>query len=312
MSACGARPLTGCEADRLRRRATLASVIVAATLIAVKIVAYTMTHSVSLLSSLVDSSTDLLASVVTLIGVRHALRPPDLHHRFGHGKAEALAALAQSAFIGGSAVLLSIEAVSHLVTPEPVAAGGVGIATMVFSIILTLALVTYQRWVVQRTGSLAIGADRLHYAGDLFLNGAVIAAILLTEWTGVLMFDPLFGLGIGGFLLYGAAGILRGALDVLMDRELPQQDRERIQAIVFAEPGVLGMHDLRSRSSGTGVFLELHLELDATLPLGRAHAIADRVERALTAAFPQSEVMIHQEPHGLIDERLDDRIASST
>jgi len=294
--------------DRLRRYATYASVSVAAILIAAKLAAYLMTESVSILSSLIDSSTDLMASIVTLLGVRHALRPPDAHHRYGHGKAEALAALSQAAFIGGSAVLLSVEAVRRLFHPEPVSEGTVGIAVMILSIALTAGLLSFQRRVQIATGSVAIGADRLHYSGDLLMNGAVILAILLTGWTGIAAFDPLFGLGIAAFLLYGAKGVASDALNVLMDRELPEAERVRIAALVMEEPGARGLHDLRTRNAGTGSFIELHLELDGDLTLTAAHEVADRVELRLRAAYTNAEVLVHQEPAGLVDERLDHRI----
>ncbi len=300
---------SGALADRLRRRATYASVAVASTLIVAKLAAYLLTESVSILSSLIDSSTDLMASLVTLLAVRQALRPADANHRYGHGKAEALAALAQAAFIAGSAVLLSVEAVRRIFRPEPIAEGTIGVAVMLLSIVLTAGLITFQRRVQAATGSVAIGADRLHYAGDLLMNSAVIAAILLTEATGLAIVDPLFGIGIALFLLNGARGVARDALDVLMDRELGQEERDRIAALARAEPGVRGLHDLRTRNAGTGCFIELHLELDGTLTLTAAHEIADRVELRLRQAFVNAEVLVHQEPAGLADDRLDNRIA---
>lgn len=303
--------MTETHTHRLRRYATYASVSVSMTLIATKLVAYLMTDSVSILSSLIDSSTDLLASVVTLLGVRTALRPPDEDHRFGHGKAEALAALAQAAFIGGSAVFLTIEAVRRLIRPEPVGEGLVGIAVMVLSILLTTGLIAFQRHVIRATRSVAIGADRLHYSGDLLMNAAVILAILLTQWTGISAFDPLFGLGIAAFLLYGARGVGLEALNVLMDRELPEEERARIEAVVRRHPETKGLHDLRTRSTGVGAFIELHLELDPKLSLAEAHDITDRIEADLRDGFPNAEVTIHQEPAGLEDERLDRRIAES-
>lgn len=295
--------------DRLRRRATYASVSVALILILTKLVAYLVTDSVSILSSLIDSSTDLLASLVTLVAVRTALRPPDEKHRYGHGKAEALGALAQGAFIGGSALFLALEAGRRLLHPQPVSEGLTGIAVMLLSIVLTAGLIAFQRHVVAATGSVAVGADRLHYSGDLLMNSAVITAILLTRWTGMAVFDAVFGLGIAAFLLFGARSVGRQALRVLMDRELPDADRARIEALVRAYPGAEGMHDLRTRSTGVGSFIELHLELSPTLTLAAAHEIADRIERQLREAFPNAEVLIHQEPSGLNDERLDNRIA---
>ncbi|WP_448188126.1 cation diffusion facilitator family transporter [Azospirillum sp. sgz301742] len=296
------------KAARLRRLATYASVTMASTLIVAKLAAYLLTESVSILSSLIDSSTDLMASVVTLFGVRQALRPADRSHRFGHGKAEGLAALAQAAFIGGSAVFLVIEAVRRLIFPAPVGETGVGVGVMLLSIVLTAGLITFQRYVVRHTGSIAIGADRLHYSGDLMMNAAVITALLATRYTGIGAVDPLAGIGIAAFLLHGAWGVAQDALAVLMDRELPEEERDRIAELVRAHPQARGLHDLRTRSSGTGVFIELHLELDSHLNLVQAHDIADAIERQLCAAFANAEVLIHQEPAGLKDERLDHRI----
>ena len=295
----------------LRRRATYASVAVALTLIVAKLTAYLFTESVSILSSLIDSSSDLLASLVTLFGVRVALRPPDRTHRYGHGKAEPLAALAQAAFVTGSAVFLSYEAINRLINPQPIQEGAAGIAVMILSIVLTIGLVAFQRRVIRRTGSLAIGADSLPYSGDLFMNLAVIAALLITSVTGIGLVDPIFALGIAAFLVFGATRIARGSLDTLMDRELPPADRKRIREIVMAHPATRDMHDLRTRNAGNTVFIELHLELDSHLTLAAAHDITDNVESQIMAAFPQAEVLVHQEPHGLSDERLDTRIAEA-
>ena len=296
------------RADRLRRLATLASVGVATTLVVAKLLTWFATGSVSLLSSLIDSAIDAFASIVTFVGVRHAMRPADVAHRFGHGKAEPLAAFLQAAFIAGSALILASEALSRLIEPRPIDNTGVGIAVMAFAIALTGGLVLFQRFVIRRTGSLAISADSVHYAGDLLINLAVIAALALTEATGAWFVDPLFALGIVLFLLCSAAGVGRSALDVLMDRELSEEDRARIKRIVLAHPRTRGLHDLRTRSTGADTFIELHLELDGDLSLDDAHAITDQVERQLMRAFPGAEVMLHQEPAGIEDERLDERL----
>ncbi|WP_207478285.1 cation diffusion facilitator family transporter [Arenibaculum pallidiluteum] len=295
--------------ERLRSWATYASVAVALTLIVAKLGAYLSTGSVSLLSSLIDSSTDLLASVVTLIGVRHALRPPDRSHRFGHGKAEPLAALAQAAFVTGSALFLSYEAAYRLTDPRPVADETIGIVVMAGAIVVTAALVGFQAHVVRRTGSLAVGADSLHYRGDLLMNLAVIGALLLTQQTGWAYFDPLFGIGIALYLMAGAWRIARGSLDVLMDRELGPDERREVRRIVMGHAAAQGMHDLRTRHTGTHAFIELHLELDPDLTVAEAHHVTDEIEELIRAAFPGAEVMVHQEPFGLDDERLDARIA---
>lgn len=295
-------------ADRLRRRATFASVAVAGLLILLKLGAYTATGSVALLSSLIDSSVDAFASIVTLVGVRYALQPPDTTHRFGHGKGEPLAAVAQALFIAGSGVLLTYQAISRIVNPEPLRQSWIGIAVMLVSILLTLALVGYQRHVIRRTGSVAIRADSLHYSGDIAMNAAVIAAILLADYTGKTVFDPLFAIGIAVFLIASAARIARRSLDMLMDRELPAEKRRRIREIVMTHPETRGVHDMRTRNAGDRYFIEFHLELDRHLTLEEAHDITDAVELEVMAAFPNSEVLIHQEPEGLEDERLDLRL----
>ncbi len=283
-------------AEQLRRWATYASVGVAATLIVAKLGAFLITESVSLLSSLLDSSTDLLASLVALFGVRYAQRPPDKDHRFGHGKAEALAALAQAAFISGSALFLAIESVNRLITPVPITESSLGIAVMLLSIAMTVALLHFQRHVVRVTGSLAVGADRLHYAGDLLMNGAVIVSLVMVHATGLTIVDPLMGLAIAAFLVRGAMTIGAGAVDALMDHELPEADRLQVMRVVLSHDQARGVHDLRTRDGGTAKFIEMHLELDQTLRLAAAHDITDDIGTRLRAAFPGANVLIHPEP----------------
>lgn len=293
---------------RLRRHATTASVAVGTTLAAAKLGAWLATGSVTILSSLLDSLVDVAASLITFVTVRHALRPPDRSHRFGHGKAEPLGALAQAAFIVGSALFLVFEAIGRLVDPEPLSATGWGIAVMVAAIVLTGGLVLFQRHVVMVTGSLAIGADSLHYKGDLLVAVAVIGTLLVVREDRYLWLDAVVGMAIAFYLVWNAWVIGRGALDVLMDRELPAEDRRKIREIVNAHARVEGMHDLRTRHSGVQPFIELHLELDGDLSLESAHDITDAVEQALKEAFPGAEVVLHQEPAGLEDDRLDDLI----
>ncbi len=296
--------------ETLRRRATYASLAVACILIAAKLCAYIMTNSVAMLSSLIDSTVDLLASIVTLCGVASALKPPDTKHRYGYGKAEPLAALTQGAFIVGSSVLLGYETLHRLLQPEQPEALGVGYAVMALAIVLTLALVAFQDYVVKRTGSMAISADSFHYRGDLLINFAVVAAFALGDFTGSGLFDPLFALAIAGILIFGAVKIARDALYVLLDRELPEADRERIRALVRCHPQVRGLHDLRTRSDGDRQFIEFHLELDGDLTLTAAHDIADAVEQQLRREFTQAEILIHEEPAGLDDVRLDHRVGN--
>ena len=297
----GAYQLDGRRADaetvRLLKLATTASVATAVVLIVVKLVAFVLTDSVSILSTLIDSLLDAAASLINLIAVRHALVPADREHRFGHGKAEPLAAMGQAAFITGSAIFLVIEAAPRFFTPHAISHSEVGIGVMIFSIVATLGLVTLQRHVIRRTGSLAISADQLHYTGDLLVNGAVILALILAVELGWTLADPIFGIGIAAYILYNAWQIASGAFDMLMDRELPEEERARIRGVIQAHKGVLGIHDLRTRASGPQIFIQCHVELDPGQSLLQAHAISDAVEADLRQAFPGAEVIIHQDPY---------------
>ena len=288
---------TGEEAAKLLRLATLASVATALVLIVVKLAAFLMTDSISVLSTLIDSILDAAASMINLIAVRHALVPADREHRFGHGKAEPLAAVGQAIFISGSAVFLLIEASQRFFSPHQIANSEVGIAVMVFSIVATLALVTLQRHVVRRTGSLAISADRLHYVGDVLVNVAVILALVLAVQFGWRYVDPIFGIGIAAYILYNAWQIAGDAFDMLMDRELPDEERVKIRNVILEHDGVMGIHDLRTRASGPQIFIQCHIELDPNLSLLTAHAIADEVETRLRQVFPEAEVIVHQDPY---------------
>ncbi len=285
--------------------ATYASITVATTLILAKLLAWGMSGSVSLLATLIDSTLDALASLINLLAVRHALTPADREHRFGHGKAEALAGLAQAAFISGSAGFLLLESGRRLLTPTPIEAHGVGIAVMIFSIVATLALLRFQRHVIEKTDSTAIKADALHYRTDLLVNGSVIVALLLSAsgWPG---FDALFAIGIAFYILWSAWGIVMQAFDHLMDRELPDEDREKIEEIATAHPEVHGMHDVRSRRSGTATFIQLHLELDDDLKLLEAHRISDEVEASLQDCYPAAEIIIHIDPVSIVPEKTGD------
>lgn len=281
---------------RLMRLATYASVTTALVLIVVKIVAWFITDSVSILATLLDSSLDVLASLVNLVAVHHALQPADSEHRFGHGKAEALAGMGQAMFIAGSAGFLLLQAVGRIIHPQTISAGlEVGVSVMVFSIVATLALLSFQKYVIKHTNSTAIKADALHYKTDLLVNASVIVALLLAFY-GWSYFDALFAIGIALFILYSAWEIVRESIDLLMDHELPDEEREKIEELVATHAGALGCHDLRTRRSGTTVFIQLHLELDASLRLFEAHAIADQVERKVKSLFVDAEVIIHEDP----------------
>src|SRR5262252_6451077 len=293
----------GASANRLRRLATYASVAVAAILIAAKFVAWLETGSVALLSSLVDSLLDAAASLVNLFAVRHAMSPADREHRFGHGKAEPLAVLGQSAFIIGSAMLLFAEAIRRLIRPVPVENAPAGIAVAILSIGVTVGLVLYQRYVVRRTGSIAVSADELHYRSDVVLNLGVIVALMLASSLDQPLLDPLFGGGIGIWIVYSAVRLVRLSLFQLMDHELPDDEREKIRAIAQSHPDVAAAHDLRTRVAGPTAFIQIHIEMDGSLSLVRAHEISDEVEAKLRAAYPSAEIMIHQDPEGIEEPR---------
>ncbi|MEQ1888254.1 MAG: cation diffusion facilitator family transporter [Alphaproteobacteria bacterium] len=286
------------RAAHLMRLATYASVGVAATLIAAKTGALYSTGAAVILATLIDSILDGAASLLNLFAVRHSLQPADEEHRFGHGKAEALAGLGQAAFIGGSAVFLGFESVQRVLDPHPVAHSDIGIAVTVFALILTICLVAFQRYVSRASGSIAVSADAVHYASDVALNLGVIAGLLMSGRFGLKFADPLIALLIAGWIGYSAVQIFRASYDQIMDRELPDEDRHKVREIALAHEGVVSIHDVRSRLAGTTPFIQLHLEMQPDMTLHAAHLIADAVEAKVKAAFPGAEVIIHQDPAG--------------
>lgn len=288
---------------RLMRLAGLASVAAALVLIVVKFGAFLETGSVSLLSTLFDSALDAGASIVNLIAIRQALVPADAEHRFGHGKAEPLAGLAQVAFILGSSIVVLVEAVKRFMEPQVVQAPEIGIGVMLFSMAVTVSLVAWQSYVARKTGSLAVRADSAHYASDFLVNASVIVALVLSAWFGWLWIDPVIGLAIALFIAWTAVKIGREALDMLMDREMDEAERSRIKDIVRAHPQALNLHDLRTRAAGRDRFIQFHLELDGALSLVEAHRISDAVEADIRAAFPDAEVIIHEDPAGVVERR---------
>jgi ferrous-iron efflux pump FieF len=289
----------------LRRLAGDLGLMVAALLILLELWAWAASDSISLLSALVDAMVDFAAAVFTFLGVRYAERPPDRAHRFGHGKGEAIAALMQAALLAGAALVLIFEAGQRLVAPHPVAALGLGMLLMLVSAALAIALYGFQSYVVRRTRSEAVAADRIHRRSDLLLFGAVLAALFLTDRTGWSGWDPLFALPIAGFMGWSSLTIARHAAATLLDRELSDADRQRIDAIVRAHASTPGLHDLRTRSGGDRLFIEFHLELPEEMSLGAAHRVTDEIERDLAKHFPHAEILIHQEPAGIRDARRD-------
>jgi len=285
----------------LLKRATYASVAVAVTLIAGKMTAWLMTGSLSVMASLVDSLMDAAASTINLIAVRLSLMKADDEHRFGHGKAEFLAGLAQASFIAGSAFFLIVHAVERLRNPIPIKDTSIGIIMMGIAITFTLALLAYQHHVIRQTNSTAIRADAMHYATDVLTNiGTIIALVLATMgWPGL---DPVFAIIIACYILYSACKIGYEAGNLLMDRELPPEIREEIYRIAQAPSQVKGVHDIRTRQSGQTILVQLHLELDDQIPLIRAHGVARAVEKEILRVWPEADVIIHQDPVELMQK----------
>ncbi|WP_324734584.1 cation diffusion facilitator family transporter [Pseudomonas paeninsulae] len=277
------------------RQATFAALAVALTLALAKAIAWWLSGSVSLLAGLTDSLLDGAASLLNLIAVHYALRPADEDHRYGHGKAEALAGLGQALFIGISAVVVGMHGVDRLLNPQALGAATLGIAVMLLSLALTAALLLFQRHVVRETGSTAIRADSLHYRSDLLLNASILLALLLASF-GWPQLDAVFGIGIAFFILWSAVSIAREASAVLMDKELAPELSERMHLLACGIPGVLGAHDLRTRMSGTRWFVQLHVELSGELSLLHAHELCERVEFAIRAEFSRAEVLVHADP----------------
>lgn len=279
--------------------ATYASVTVAVFLIILKLIAWGRSDSVSLLATLVDSILDAFASIINLIAVRHALTPADKEHRFGHGKAEALAGLSQSLFIAGSSLFLLLEAGQTLFNPTDIKYPLESIAVMVISIIATLILVSFQHYVIRRTRSVAIRADALHFKSDILMNASVILA-LWASTLGFNLFDPIIGGLIACYILYSAWGIARISLDQLMDHELSDEVRADIKKIILSHPQAQGMHDLRTRHSGSMTFIQFHLEIEDDLTLVRAHDVTDEIEDVLLKTYPGSEIIIHIDPKSVV------------
>ncbi|MDG6258778.1 cation diffusion facilitator family transporter [Glaesserella parasuis] len=283
------------------KRAANFAVIVAATLIIAKAFAWWQTGSMAILAAMTDSLVDLFASLTNMLVLRFALQPADDDHTFGHGKAESLAALAQSAFITGSATFLLLQGIQRLTEPQLVQSSELGIAISLFSIVLTAALVWYQKKVVKLTQSPAIEADSLHYQTDLYMNAAILVAMILNIY-GVIYADALFAIGIALYILFNAAKMCWEAVQSLLDKALPQEEVDQIWAIALQHPRIIGIHDVKTRRAGAIRFIQLHLELDDHLPLVIAHDITDSLEQKILAAFPHSEVIIHQEPTTIVKQ----------
>lgn len=285
------------------KRAAHFAVLAATILIVAKIFAWWKTGSITILAAMTDSLVDLFASLTNMLVLRFALQPADDEHTFGHGKAESLAALVQSAFIMGSAVFLLLQGVQRLSEPQLIEGSELGVGISLFSIILTGALVLYQKSVVRETGSPAIAADSLHYQTDLYMNAAILLAMILNLY-GVIYADAVFAIGIAIYILYNAGKMLWDAIQALLDKALPKDEIEQIWQIAKNQQDVISIHDLKTRRAGAIRFIQLHLEMADDLTLMRAHEITDCLEQKILATFPHSEVIIHQEPTSVVQQEI--------
>ena len=289
--------------DRLTRTASYASLTVALTLVLAKLWAWQATDAISILSSLADSFLDVLASAITFVAIGYALTPADREHRFGHGKTEGLAALAQAVLIAFSALYVWYEALRRLLAPEPVLQPINGLTVIIGSTLLTLALLSFQRLVVRSTGSVAIEADALHYRTDVIVNLSVAIAIPIASWTDWTIIDPLVGIGVAAYLMWSAYGIATKSMGILLDREIPEAERRRIREIALENPAVKGFHDLRTRSGGSRYIIQFHLELDPQTSLVDTHIILDAVENTIRKEFKGCELIVHADPVGFPEDR---------
>ncbi|WP_231875617.1 cation diffusion facilitator family transporter [Oleiphilus sp. HI0086] len=287
------------KSEQLIIWATRASVAVAFTLLILKIYAWIVTGSMGVLAALVDSLLDLAASLINMFAVRYALEPADEEHRFGHGKAESLAGLGQAIFIGSSAIFLLMYTVERIFNPELIESPEIGTWVMLFSMALTLVLVAYQRYVVRKTNSIAVKADSLHYSADLVTNAGILLGLAL-YYMGWLYSDPIIALLIGLYILKCAIEIGYEAIQLLLDRELPDEEINQIESLACEHENVIEIHDLRTRQSGQTKFIQFHLVMDGNMTLLAAHDLADEVHDKIKEFFPQSDIIIHQDPHTAI------------
>ncbi len=285
----------------LAMRAALASVAMACSLLVIKGYAAWHTGSVAMLGSVADTGLDLLASLVTLYGVKLAAEPADQDHRFGHGKAEALAALFQVVLITASAMGIAWRAIARFSSPAVNEDAGLGIGVSGMAIVATMVLLAYQRSIIRRTGSVAILADNVHYQSDVLLNVAVIGALVLDQYLGVSGADPVFGIAIAAWLAWGAFQASSQAIDMLMDKEWSDDQRAAFVEVAARQPGIRGIHDFRTRRAGSHDFAQFHMEVDPDLSVREAHRIVERVEMALRDCFPRVETLIHLDPEGHVD-----------
>ena len=290
--------------EPLVKSASIASLLVASTLIILKYYAWVTTSSVSMLGSLADSLIDFLASIVVFIAITYSFLPADAKHRFGYDKSEGLAAFIQSLLIGISGIYVCFEAITRLLNPSQINQPNIAIWIILVSIALTIALIVYQKYVVKKSQSMAIESDQYHYLTDTFINLSVLFSIVITGWTQFTFIDAVVGLLISGVVLYTAFILLKKSFKILLDQEIQSSHRDQIRKIALQHPQVLGFHDLRTRDTGRKYIIQFHLELDPKMSLLESHRITDEVTDNVLDVYPNSELIIHTDPLG-IDEARD-------
>lgn len=298
------------SSNRLKQFATAASVSLSVSLMLLKLFASLYTGSLAVLSSLVDSISDIFASVITFVAVYFSTQPASRRHRYGYGKAEALSALVQSAFVAGSGFFVVYEGVNRFFHPQKLTDVAPGLVVMVMSFLATVGLIVFQRYVVKKTKSMAVSADSMHYMVDVVTNGAIIVSLLMVKFFDCVWFDTIAAVFVSFYLLFNAYKIAKEAISLLLDEELSGEIRKSIIQIVENCSFCHGLHDLRSRSLGGVYLFEFHLELDGNLSLYEAHNLCDIVEQEVKRLYPGSQVIIHQDPAGVEEERLDNQLTS--
>lgn len=294
--------------DRLKKSAATASILLAVVLCCLKFWASLSTGSLAILSSLIDSLADVFASSISFIAVRYSSRPASCEHRYGYGRAESISALLQSAFIAGSGLFVIYDGFNRLLYPSPVHKTGLGLGIMIFSLLATAALIIYQRYVAKITKSKAIYADSAHYTVDVLTNTAIILSLLVVQVFHINWFDLITALCISVYLILNAYKIAKDAVANLTDQELEIKIRSKVIDTVLNSEGIMGYHDFRSRDLGGIYHFEIHLELDGNLTLLKAHELTDCVEEKIKKLYPQCQITIHQDPYGLVEDRLDNQI----
>jgi cation diffusion facilitator family transporter len=289
--------------NKLVIRATVASMATAAVIIIAKMIAWIATDSSSVLASLIDSLLDIISSFINFIAARYAMQPPDSEHRFGHGKAEDLAVLVQSSFFIISGIFVTTIAIKKIIVPQEIDNSQLGVWLVVFSLVISVLLMLYQTYVIKRTSSNIVRADRLHYFTDFFTNGAVIVSLFFSIFLKSKIIDPIFAIMIAIYMLYEASKLFKEAFRNLMDHEFTEADKKSLQQIIISHKDVKGFHDLKTRHSGSKPIIQFHLEMDGKVSLYKAHAIAEAVESLVKQKFKNAEVIIHQDPEGVNEKR---------